>query len=74
MKAKSICLIREILMKKRDVAKAQYEYVRGFLQTKYDTVWTNSVAEEYELEELHTAKVEYDCLEELLDDFENHQW
>ena len=74
MKAKSICLIREILTKKRDVAKGQYEYVRGFLQNKYDTVWTDSAATERELEELHVAKLKYECLEELLEDFENHQW
>ena len=74
MKAKSICFIREILTKKRDVAKAQYEYIRDFLQKQYDTVWLDSSATEYELEELHNAKVEYECLDELLEDFENHQW
>ena len=74
MRAKSICFIREYLMKKRDVAKSQYEYVRGFLQDKYDTVWTDSDATKSELEELRAAKIEYECLEELLEDFENHQW
>ena len=74
MKAKSICFIREYLTKNRDIAKDKYEYQRGFLQNKYDTVWTDSAATAHELEELHAAKLEYECLEELLEDFENHQW
>ena len=74
MKAKSICTIREILIQKRDDAKNKYEYKRGYLQNKYDTVWTDSAATEYELEDLYEAKAEYEHLEEVLDDFENYQW
>ena len=74
MKAKSICFIREYLTQKRDAAKDQYEYKREFLQNKYDTVWIDSAATEHEWEELRAAKLEYECLEELLEDFENHQW
>ena len=74
MKAKSICFMREFLTNNRDKAKDIYEYKRRFLQNKYDTVWTDSVAEESELSELRIAKIEYECWEELLEDFENHQW
>ena len=74
MKAKLICFMRDFIIKNRDKAKSKYVYMRGFLQNKYDTVWTDSVAEESELSELRITKTEYECWEELFEDFENHQW
>lgn len=74
MKAKSIVLIREVLIYQRGKAFSKYQNIKDTLQTKYDTVWLDSVATKSELKDLRTIKEAYECLDELLQDFENHQW
>ena len=74
MKAKSICFMRDMLIYQRGKAFSTYQDIKGTLQTRYDTVWVDSAATKTELNELRKAKKNYECLEELLEDFENHQW
>lgn len=74
MKAKSITTIREMLKLKVENASYHYKVTKATLEEKYETEWLDNKATEDEKKMLHDYREELRDAEELLEDFENHQW
>ena len=73
MKAKSIITIEDILRQKKEEAKANYKSVRAKFEEKYNTEWLDKIMEP-EKKMLEKARENYYELEQLYDDFDQHQW
>ena len=74
MKAKSIATIREILQQKVENASYHYKATKHALEEKYETEWLDNKITEEEAAMLHGDRKVLREAEELLEDFENHQW
>ena len=74
MKAKSITTIREMLQLKVDNASYHYKVTKATLEEKYETEWLDNKVTEEEKSIWHDYKKVLREAEELLEDFENHQW
>lgn len=74
MKAKSIAMIRTILQQKVENTSQQYKATKHVLEEKYETEWLDNKITEEEKAMLYGNRADLREAEELLEDFENHQW
>ncbi len=74
MKATTITAIREMLQLKVENARYHYDVTRSSLEKKYETEWLDKVITKEEKKTLDGDRDYLRRAEELLEDFENHQW
>lgn len=74
MKAKSIATIRNILQLKVENASYHYKVTKHTLEEKYETEWLDNKITDEEKKMLCHDREDLREAEELLEDFENHQW
>ena len=74
MKAKSIGIIREMLMEEQKKSEEAYKQFRENMACKYKTDWFNSEMNETEKKLLEKLRVRWSNLNETLDEFEQYQW
>lgn len=74
MKAQTIIAIMDILEQKEQEAYDSWKQIRWDLEEKYKTEWLDNEITESEKMILSEARTDYDLLQEIREDFENHQW
>ena len=74
MKAKSIVLIREMLMEEQKKSRESYELFKEKMIDKYHTDWIYNKMNETESKLYRDLKVKSGDLSEVMEDFENYQW
>lgn len=74
MKADSIIKIEAMLKQKREIAHASYKNIRSDLKEKYGTEWLDSEITKDEKIKLHSQKQICNEMDDLYEDFMNHQW
>lgn len=74
MRAKTIEMIGELLTNRKESAYMDYITIRRNLEEKYNTEWLDKVATKQEIDILNAAKHVYWELNEMCDDFKQHQW
>ena len=74
MRAKTIETIGELLTNRKESAYMDYITIRRNLEEKYNTEWLDKVATKQEIDILNAAKHVYWELNEMCDDFKQHQW
>ena len=74
MRAKSITVIRDILVQKQKIAADNYKTIRGNLEKQYISEWLDGIISKPDQKMLDGARSEYYEISSVLEDFENHQW
>jgi hypothetical protein len=74
MRAKSIAVIRDILIQKTQISSDNYQTTKDSLEQKYHSEWLDGIIGDSDQKILNDLRSKYSEISSVLEDFENHQW